>query len=882
MNLPPLERWQRLDALLAEALDRPPDERTAFLRARCGGDRALYAEVVALLDAAAAAEDTLGESATHYAAPLLPGLRNALAAAEAAGDLAPGAALGPYRISGVLGRGGMGTVYRAERADGTFDKTVALKVVRRGLDTDDVLARFRRERQVLASLDHPGIARLLDGGATEDGRPYLVMEYVEGEPVTAYADRTRLGVEARLALFAQTGEAVQHAHRRLVVHRDLKPSNVLAAENDRGEPRVKLLDFGIAKLLDPETDGDGLQTQTGLRLLTPAYAAPEQRRGEPVTTATDVYALGVLLFELLTGDRAERDRLAPPSERVTDAAAEAHGTTADRLRRRLRGDLDLIALKALRDDPDRRYPSVEAFLDDVRRHRRGLPVQARPESVAYRARSFVRRHRVGVAAAAAFVALLVGALVAVSLQQRATARERDRAARELAQKQEVVVLLTELLGEADPMLAQGDTLNVYEVLGRAEERLGDASGYAPDVRAHLLHALGHVYLNMAEHDRAGHLLAEAFELRQARYPDSLHADVVSTLELRGRLARDRGEPDRAVALHREAVALRRRLHAEADPALAQALNDLAISQHKQGDLGAADAHFREAIAAYRAGPGTADARLAETLGSLAVLVFESDDLDEAEALLRESIDLLRTLRGDRHPHLASSLNSLGSVLQYGGRLAEAEPLFAEALAINRGAYGKDHPSVSLVLNNLATLYDEWDQHAVADSLYRRVIRADSLRLGPLHPNVAITVHNYGLMLHEVEAYEAAAGRLASAHAAALETLGAEHIYTLIFASSLGLSLADAGRAREAERLLRPAMDRLSAELGAGHWRVAVARRNLGAALAAQGRYDEAGGHLRFSVEVLTASRGADAEATQDAQARLDAVSEALRRTAGGA
>src|SRR5690606_35108467 len=294
-------------------------------------------------------------------------------------------------------------------ADGAFEKTVALKLVKRGMDTDEVLARFRGDRQVLAGLDHPGIARLLDGGAAEDGRPFLVMELVEGAPITAYADGRRLGLDGRLGLFAQACEGVAYAHRRLVVHRDLKPSNVLVGEGEGGRPVVKLLDFGIARLLDA---GDGEAVTRLGRPMTPEYAAPEQRAGAAVTTATDVYALGVLLYELLTGRRPEAAPR-PPSA----VAAE----------RRYRGDLDTLALTALHPDPDRRYGSAEALLDDLRRLRAGLPLRARPDTPGYRLRRFVGRHRWGVGAATLGVALLVAFTVALALQQRQTARARDDA-----------------------------------------------------------------------------------------------------------------------------------------------------------------------------------------------------------------------------------------------------------------------------------------------------------------------------------------------------------------------------------------------------------------------------------------------------------------------
>ena len=446
------DRWRRVEAVFAEAADLAPADRSRYLDDACrvpggGADAALRAEVEALLALDLEAAAFFDDAHDHLA--------------SVAGRLAdPAAEAGPERVGAwrlvrEVGRGGMGTVHLAARADGRFEQTAAVKLVRTGL-APDLVARFRAERQILARLDHPAIARLLDGGRTDDGRPYLVMEYVDGEPITAYCDRRRLSVNERLALFRTVCEAVQFAHQHLVVHRDLKPSNVLVAEGADGQPRVKLLDFGIAKLLAEAADGPSpVETQPDQRVMTPEYAAPEQVRGEPVSTATDVYALGVLLYELLTGRRphahasgrhaVERAILdtepVRPSEAVTvrvtaggrvpsdpsqpEPAADAfagdtgvlRATTADRLRRRLRGDLDRIVLKALRKEPQRRYDGAAALAADVRRHLDGLPVQARRDTLAYRASKFVRRHRAGVAVAALVVVWGLGAAAVRAIER---------------------------------------------------------------------------------------------------------------------------------------------------------------------------------------------------------------------------------------------------------------------------------------------------------------------------------------------------------------------------------------------------------------------------------------------------------------------------------
>jgi tetratricopeptide (TPR) repeat protein len=854
------ERWPLVKDRFSEALNLPLAERRRFLRHL---DEATRSEVEALLGAA---EPASGPLDLPFDLSLLgielPGA--APASESGAAQLQAGTRVGPYVIEEKIGQGGMGDVYRARRADGLFERVVALKVVR--ADTETVLARFAAERRILGTLEHPGIARLIAAGADAEGptagRPWLALEYVDGVPLTE--DVRDLGLRERLRLVAEVAEAVHHAHRRLVVHRDLKPSNVLVTES--GE--VKLLDFGIARLLDERADEAAPLTRPEWRVLTPEYAAPEQLRGEPATTATDVYALGVLLYELLVGRRSDADPT-PPSAVVTPDAADVRATTPERLRRSLRGDLDTLALAALHPDPARRYASAEALLDDLRRLHTGLPLRARPDSRRYRLGKFVERHRVGVAISAVGLLLLVGFFAMLFAQQRATARERDRAEHALAQKEEVVVLLTELLGEADPRTAQGDTLTAYELLARAEARVA-GEDYASDVRAHLLHALGNVYLSMAEHDRAEPLLTEALALRRSLGPEA-HADVASTLELLGRLARDRGEMDEAVALHAEALGLRRALHADPHSALGQTLNELAVSYQRQGEFETSEAHFREAIATYRASGAASDPRLAETLSNLAILHYEADELGEAEALLREAVSMLRTHYGNRHPHVAYALSSLGSVVQYAGRLDEAEPIFLDALAIHRRAYGEVHPNVSLVLNNLATLYDDRGDDDRADSLYRRAIRSDSLRLGARHPDLAIPMHNHGLMLLETGRAEAAEARLREAYAILHEALGADHLHTLIFASTLGLGLADAGQPSQGEALLRSALPALEAELGADHWRVAIARRNLGACLTALGAYEEAETHLRHSLAVLTETRGPESSVVQEAQRRLAAL-----------
>lgn len=462
-NMTP-EQWERIKEIFEAALRRPPDERSAYIERARAGDRALRQEVASLLAAHERADRFLEEPAVSRTWEREP---------EVTGLSLVGRRLGAYRVIRELSRGGMGTVYLAVRADEVYRKRVALKVVNPGMHTDDILRRFGQERQILASLDHPNIARLLDGGATEDGRPYFVMEYIEGEPITQYCDQRRLSIRARLRLFQQVCAAVQYAHQNLIVHRDLKPSNILVTTE--GVP--KLLDFGIAKILNPELTGVSSMTTTmtlAVRPMTPEYASPEQVRGGPVTTASDVYSLGVLLYELLTGHRPYRltghqpeemcriitetelerpstvidrrdeqrpadahlppqstaDRRPPTNEQPTiEVISRQRDTTPQRLKQQLKGDLDNIVLMALRKEPTRRYVSVEQFAQDIKRYLDRRPVLARKDTLTYRTGKFIRRHMVGVMAALFVILSLVGGLAIAIWQARVAEAERARAER---------------------------------------------------------------------------------------------------------------------------------------------------------------------------------------------------------------------------------------------------------------------------------------------------------------------------------------------------------------------------------------------------------------------------------------------------------------------
>lgn len=537
-------RWSEADRIFDEALERAPEDRRAYVREACGGDEILLAAVLRLLDAHRAAEGFLEEPARI---PAKGGLEDLVPPSETEPSLV-GQSVGPYRIVSLLGRGGMGAVFLAERADGRYEAQVALKFLHVGVAGDELSRRFMAERRIMGSLAHPNIARLLDAGETSEGWPYLVMEHVEGEPITAYADRHRLTVDQRLRLFFQVCRAVEYAHGRMVIHRDLKPSNVLVD----AQGLVKLLDFGIAKLLDAAAPSDEPLTRPGSRILTPEYAAPEQLRGEPVTAATDVHQLGALLYRLLAGRRPyiarestdspsstlevqrailqeEPDR--PSSSILTSDPAEARtnatarGSDPEGLRRRLRGDLDAVLLTTLRKDPEHRYPSATALRKDLERHLDGFPVRARPPTLRYRARKLLRRRWGWAAAAVGLLLVGSGVLYGQAAHQAQLQAERDRAVAQEERARATADFLVSLFHDVDPAQGAADTLSAISLVDRGTGRIQDAFGDDPGLRATLLGAVGRVHLGLGTGDAGWGLLLEAdsllSEVRGPEHPERL-------------------------------------------------------------------------------------------------------------------------------------------------------------------------------------------------------------------------------------------------------------------------------------------------------------------------------------------------------------------------
>ena len=700
------DQLERVKDVLDEALKLDLVERRSFVAAACAAEEAVRAEVESLLE-----QDAL---ATTFLEQPLFSLCSGLARG-AADELPPGLRIGPYQVVRELGKGGMGTVVLAVRED-DFEKRVALKLIRPGLFSAELARRFLDERQILAHLDHPNVARILDGGTTGDGRPYFAMEYVEGLPIDEYCVRHALSVRRRLVLFRQVCAAIQLAHQNLVVHRDLKPANVLVTA--QGIP--KLLDFGIAKRLTPEA-GDEL-TRLDQRPMTILYASPEQIAGSPVTTASDVYSLGVLLYQLLTGrspyatagdSELEVARAVREEEprRPSTAARDIASPRDPRHWRRLAGDLDAIVMRALRKEPRHRYGSVEQLSEDVRRHLEGLPVAARKGSWSYRAGKLVRRHKLGLGATAALLLLGLGFTLTSTLLWRKAVRERARSV-------EVLEFLKGLFRTSDPDAARGEELTAREILERG---LGAVDAIEdPLVKAEILGTVGEVLVNLGHYDEARPPRERALEILRQVYRED-HPELAKAINnLAGVLYRQ-GD-GQAEALYREALAMRRRLGQEGAD-LTKAMSNLATILTNRGAFEEGEELYRRSLEIRRGAYGPEDEDVATSLRSLGNLLYLRGAFAEAEPLMLEALDLRRRLLGPRHTKVGAVLASLGRLRHAQRRYAQAEEDLAEALDVQRTRLGEDHPDTASTQRDLAALYVDLGELARAEALLAPALAA---------------------------------------------------------------------------------------------------------------------------------------------------------------
>ena len=823
------ERWATIQSLFLAAADLSRTARDDFLADACGGDPSLRRDVEGLLGAG----DPEGFFTTVVAA----------AAREFAADAdrtRAGERIGPYRLVQELGRGGMGTVYLGERVDEQFQAQVAVKFMRGGLAAPELAQRFRAERQILADLTHPNIAWLLDGGSAADGTPYIVMEYVAGDPIDRWCDARGLGLSGRLALFRSVCAAVQHAHQALVVHRDLKPSNILVTAD--GTP--KLVDFGIAKLLATVDDPQATGT---LRLMTPAYAAPEQVRGARITVATDVYALGVLLYRLITGrlpfnvvgasageiERRICDELPkPPSTAAREERIEWH--------RRVRGDLDTIVLKALRKEPERRYASVEQLVEDLRRHDEGLPVRARADTLAYRATKFVRRHRAGVAVA-------LGVVVLTAFYTGRVARVRDRARLEAAKASEVSAFLIDLFQQSGPRESRGRDVTARELLDRGAERVGRDLTGQPAVQGNLLAVVSRVYHSLGIYDEAVRTAEQALAVRRALHGD-LHDDVAESYRDLGEARLNQADFPGTIRAYGEGLRIERALHEADHPHVSLAIEGFAFVLMRAQKLDEAQPLYREAIAMEQR-LGSARGRMASLWDGLGSTLQRDGDYAGAAEAFRQSMALVREQEPLDSIILATATNNLAGSLTDLGALAEAELLYRDALAIYISFLGESHPWVSQVRTGLSRALQAAGKLDEAKTFAITALAHDTVRLGTDHPDVATRMGRIGTILIDQGRLAEAEAYLRRALTIRRNALGPEHPYTAISMNELAGLYRARGELRRAEVAYREVLALGRRIHQPSNPYLAYTLTALGAVLIAQGRQAEAESFLREAQEI---------------------------------
>ena len=868
----PAEPLRNIEDIVRRAAAVGPHERLAYVRNACGGDTALYEAVIERVSASWMIDLNDHERAHEDVALALGESRS------------PGELIGLYRILRVLGQGGMGEVYLCERADDQYRKQVAIKLVSRGLISRQVQTRLRTERQILATLDHPNIARLLDGGTTEDGVPYLVMEYVDGEPIDEFCDRRELTVAERLQLFQVVCSAVQAAHRNLIVHRDLKPSNILVTAD--GTP--KLLDFGIAKLLDVrQTTHTVAMTQADIRILTPDHASPEQIRGQHITTASDVYVLGVLLYELLAGCRpfrveglrlidierviCEQQPLAPSQ---TLAAAPASGvdvertaaqrrTTAARLRRQLAGDLDNIVMMAMRKEPERRYGSVELLSADIANHARGMPVMARKDTWGYRTRKFVSRHTLGVSLAGGLMVLLAAFAVAMYVQADRIREQRDEANAQRARAEaegeratQVSNFLVDLFRRSDPTEHLGEKMTADEILERGARRIDVELKQDPETQSHMMEAIGRVYLSAGKTDSALPLLERALELRRTLF-GAEHVMTASSMQSLAAARRGKGDFAEAEKLLREALRIQEEKLGADHETVATTLASLAAVLTDRGALDAAEKIYRQSLAIYVDKGNERDPGASEVMNGLANVYTFRGDHAAAEALYRRALDIDREVRGTSHPDVAIEMANLATAIQMQGKLAAAEPLYVESIEILRRVNGAEHPHTIMILANYGwflQLKGEFDQ---SERVLREVLALRQRTLGEEHVLVGYDRSNLADVLYERARFNEAEKLYGEAIANFERTLGPDHQYVAASLTGLARVSAERGDATRVNALLERAVGIWRRELPEDHWRIANAQAVMGLCLLRQQKYAQAERNLLGNYATLEKQRGAE-------------------------
>jgi serine/threonine protein kinase len=845
------ERWQQIRDVLEEAQELEPVQRSAFLDRACLSDQSLRREVEVLL----ASSDDARSTFLKFA-PASDGLIANLDGILSGGGLQAGQLFAErFQLVRKLGEGGMGQVWLADQTS-PVRRHVAMKLIKAGMYDDAVAQRFQSERQSLAMMDHPAIAKVFDAGATPQGQPYFVMEYVPGLPITEYCDQKKLKISDRLELFIQACEGVQHAHQKAIIHRDLKPANILVVEVD-GNPMPRIIDFGLAKATTHQMAGQSVFTQLGHFMGTPGYMSPEQvdPNLQDIDTRTDVYSLGVVLYVLLAGLqpfetkewqkqpldellRKLRDEEPPsPSRKVgadrdtSVATAEARGTEPRQLVSLLRGDLDRITMKALEKDRARRYGAPSELAADIRRYLNHEPVVARPASAGYRLRKYARRHRASVTVAAGLVLLLAAFSILQAIQLRRITHERDRANR-------ITDFMTGLFNTPDPSEARGSTVTAREILDKASKDMGSALVKDAEVQSQLMYVMARTYGNLGLYSRADKLAKAALDARTSLFGRD-DARTLGSMTLMGWILDKEGSEAEAEKMERQALAGERRILGSEDPLTLQTEDDLALILLHGGHYGEEEKLEREAIGIETRVLGQDNAQTLQSMNHLGVSLLLQSRFAEAEQEYRRLLDVERRTLGPDHPETLKAMANLSTSLQGQNRFAEAEPLYREALATQQRVLGPEHQNTLRAMFNLAGLLAFEGRLADSENLLRKTLAIQSRTLGPEYPDtLGSQVNLADLLLREGHVHDAEKLQRETLDARR-RVLGPGNHLTLTTQSFLAEILIREGQYAEAEKLARQAFEVQVRSSGPQNPQTLYTLLQMGRTMALSHRYAEA-------------------------------------------
>ena len=793
------DRLHKLRELFDEASNLEVDERELYLIQKCADDPELKKEILSLFNSLGSTKDFLEEPLT-----IVEQNNNSFT------DPYIGRQIGNYVIDGEAGVGGMGIVYTGKRNDKEFEQKVAIKILKHGITSEYLLKRFQIERQTLANLQHQNIARLLDGGRTVDGLPYLVMEFIDGIPITECCNKNKLNVEEILKLFREVCNAVQYAHQNLIVHRDLKPGNILVTKD--GIP--KLLDFGIAKLIDEELvdNNEGL-TRTGVWHLTPEYASPEQIKGEKITTASDVYSLGVLLYQILTGYQPYKisnnspsviskiiteEKVQKPSERVkeiTEINNEVNIFHPEKISNQLKGDLDNIISKAMNKDPLRRYVSVEQFSEDLRRHLAGLPVIAQKDTAGYRLSKFIKRHKVGFVSSIGFIVFLIASLIAIIWQANIAASERDKALSEALKVENVNKFLQDMLSSVDPTEV-GKDVKVYDVLKKASNDVGNNFSRHPDIEAAVRKTIGKTLTNLGEFDEAKPHLIKSLELNNTVYGKESYQS-------------------------------------------AESMHELALYYHWIGELNIADSLYAKSIKIFRQNEDSPPRAFASSLNDYGILKQEQAKYEESLKLLREAYNIYITNFGEKDRDVASTSNNLALTLESLKDLDGAEKYYQKSLKTYLELYGPNRPEISTLYNNLAYIYIDKEDWNKAEEYFKKSLKLKIKTLGKNHSLVGLAYMNLGALEYTMKNYKSSESNLLRALENFKTALNENHVWVGLTDFWYSKILIEKSQYKEAESYIRTALSIYKKNYPKDHPNEISANAELGIIFFYQNKYTEA-------------------------------------------